>query len=182
MQSLDGRNRAIVIAQSLARVIAAIQIASVRWRSYLPPNHRDWSSQSLRSLCCDSNRAIGVRSFSCFLAFVPRGTAVWLERVDCVRWELAIGNWRFCPSKMQSKIHYSMNISDIQLLLSVLRQFFAVALALFCMGSFSSVHLQLPKLWEWLILCGCCFRIFQNQFRISFLGRVSLWAGGFWEL
>ena len=35
-QSLDGRNRAIVIAESLARVIAAIRIASVRWRSYLP--------------------------------------------------------------------------------------------------------------------------------------------------
>ena len=34
-KSLDGRNRAIVIAESLARVIAAIRIASVRWRSYL---------------------------------------------------------------------------------------------------------------------------------------------------
>ena len=34
-ESLDGRNRAIVIAESLARVIAAIRIASVCWRSYL---------------------------------------------------------------------------------------------------------------------------------------------------
>ena len=34
--SLDGRNRAIVIAETLAIVIAAIQITSVRWRSYLP--------------------------------------------------------------------------------------------------------------------------------------------------
>ena len=34
---LDGRHRAIVIAESLARVIAAIRITSVRWRSYLPP-------------------------------------------------------------------------------------------------------------------------------------------------
>ena len=33
---LDGRNRAMVIAESLARVIAAIRITSVRWRSYLP--------------------------------------------------------------------------------------------------------------------------------------------------
>ena len=33
--SLDGRNRAIVIAESLARVIAAIRITSVCWRSYL---------------------------------------------------------------------------------------------------------------------------------------------------
>ena len=46
------------------RVIAAIRIASVRWRSYLPLKHRDSSSQSLRSLCCDSNRAIGVHSFN----------------------------------------------------------------------------------------------------------------------
>ena len=41
MESLDGQNRAIVIAESLARVIAAIRIASVRWRSYLPPKHRN---------------------------------------------------------------------------------------------------------------------------------------------
>ena len=32
---LDGRNRARVIAESLARVIAAIRIASVRWQSSL---------------------------------------------------------------------------------------------------------------------------------------------------
>ena len=38
---LDGQNRAIVIAESLARVIAAIRIASVRWRSYLPRKHRN---------------------------------------------------------------------------------------------------------------------------------------------
>ena len=41
---LDGQNRAIVIAESLARVIVAIQIASVRWSSYLPPKHRIRSS------------------------------------------------------------------------------------------------------------------------------------------
>ena len=34
--ALDGRNRARVIAESLARVIAAIRITSVRWQSYLP--------------------------------------------------------------------------------------------------------------------------------------------------
>ena len=38
---LDGRNRAIVIAESLARVISAIRITSVRWQSYLPPEHRN---------------------------------------------------------------------------------------------------------------------------------------------
>ena len=60
---LDGRNRAIVIAESLARVIAAIRIASIRWQSYLPRKHRNQSSQTLRSLRRDSNRAIGVHSF-----------------------------------------------------------------------------------------------------------------------
>ena len=34
--TLDGRNRARVSAESLARVLAAIRITSVRWRSYLP--------------------------------------------------------------------------------------------------------------------------------------------------
>ena len=34
--ALDGLNRAIVIAELLARVIAAIRITSVRWGSYLP--------------------------------------------------------------------------------------------------------------------------------------------------
>ena len=53
-KSLDGRNRAIVIADSLARVIAAIRITSVRWWSYLPPRKRgDWSFVAFCSLCCD---------------------------------------------------------------------------------------------------------------------------------
>ena len=38
------------------------------WRSYLPPNHRlvlrDLAARSLRSLCCDSDRAIGVQVFA----------------------------------------------------------------------------------------------------------------------
>ena len=42
--SLDGRDRAIVIAESLARVVATIGITSVRWRSYLALKHRNWSS------------------------------------------------------------------------------------------------------------------------------------------
>ena len=39
--TLGRRNRAIVIAESLARVIAAIPIASIRWSSYLPPKTQD---------------------------------------------------------------------------------------------------------------------------------------------
>ena len=72
---LDGRNRDIVIAESLARVIAAIRIASVRWWSYLPREHRSQSSQTLRSLCSDSDRVIGVHSFNIRLAgqnYLPR--------------------------------------------------------------------------------------------------------------
>ena len=67
------------IAESLARVMAVIRITSVRWRSYGRPKHRDWSSETLRSLCCDLDRAIGARSCT----FVPRGAAEWLTRVDC---------------------------------------------------------------------------------------------------
>ena len=63
---LDGRNGAIVSAESLARVIATIQITSVSWWSCLSPKHRHWSLETLRALrCvllrCDSNRAIGVQ-------------------------------------------------------------------------------------------------------------------------
>ena len=35
------KSRDSYIAESLARVIAAIRIAGVRWRSYLPPEHRN---------------------------------------------------------------------------------------------------------------------------------------------
>ena len=73
---LDGRNRAIVIAESLARVIAAIRFASVRWRSYHPPNAqrlvlRDPVFVVLRFELRDW------RSF-------PRGTSEWPARVDSV--------------------------------------------------------------------------------------------------
>ena len=40
-QGLDGRNRTIVLAELLARVIVAIRIVSVRWWSYLPQEHRN---------------------------------------------------------------------------------------------------------------------------------------------
>ena len=36
-KNLDVRNRAIAIAESLARVIAAIGIIGDRWQSYFPP-------------------------------------------------------------------------------------------------------------------------------------------------
>ena len=36
------------------------------------------------------------------VVFVPRGIAEWPARVDRVRCLLAIGDWRFCPSKVMS--------------------------------------------------------------------------------
>ena len=80
VQNLDGRNRAIVIAESLARVIAAIRIASIRWQSYLPRNteispHRP----------CVRNAAIRIARLAFVrLTFVPHGTAEWRARVDRV--------------------------------------------------------------------------------------------------
>ena len=76
-ENLDGRNRAIVIAESLERVVAAIRIASVRWRSYLPRNteispHRP----------CVRCAAIGIARLAFSrLTFVLRGTAERLARV-----------------------------------------------------------------------------------------------------
>ena len=66
---------------------------------YLLRKHRKDFSQTLRSLCCDWNRAIGVHSlnsrstWNCGMACKswPRG-----------RWTLAIGDRQFCPSKMAS--------------------------------------------------------------------------------
>ena len=78
MERLDGRNRAIVIAESLARFIVAIRIASVRWRSYLPPKTQKLVITDL---------AFVVLRFESFirLALVPCGIAEWLARVDRVR-------------------------------------------------------------------------------------------------
>ena len=93
VSDLDGRNRAIVITESLARVIAAIRIASVRWRSYPPPpkKHRNESSQTLRSLCCDSNRAIGVHSFNiCSMWNCGMACECWPRSLNASDWRLAI--------------------------------------------------------------------------------------------
>ena len=79
--NLDQRNRERVIAESLARVIAAIQITSVRWRSYLPLKTQNSVLVDLRSLRCDSNRALAFVG----VVFVPRGPAEWPARVDRVR-------------------------------------------------------------------------------------------------
>ena len=78
-----GENRAIVIAEPLARVIAAIRIASVRWRSYLPLKTQRISPHRPCVRCAAIR--IARLAFIHSLTFVPRGTAEWLARVDRVR-------------------------------------------------------------------------------------------------
>ena len=121
-RSLDGRNRTRVIAESLARFLAAIRIRSVRWWSYLP--------LKTQNLVLVDPAFIALRFESRGLAFVgivfvPRGLAEWLSRVDRVRWTLAIGDWRFRPSKSRSnqEILYS-NLLRLQPLLFCLGPYF----------------------------------------------------------
>ena len=78
---LDGRNRAIVIAESLARVIVAIRIASAPWSSYLP--HTTGFGPHRPCVRCAAIRIARLALIG--VAFVPRGTAEWLARVDRVR-------------------------------------------------------------------------------------------------
>ena len=102
--ALDGRNRAIVIAESLARVVVAIRIASVRWRSYLPPPQNTEISPQRPCARCAGIRV--ARLAFTRLTFVRRGTAEWLARVDRVRWTLAIGDClgrHICRTKLPPK-------------------------------------------------------------------------------
>ena len=77
---LDERNRARVIAESLARVIAAIQITSVRWRSDLPKN----TKFGPRRPCVRCTAIRIARLAFVGVVFVPRGLAEWPAR-DRVR-------------------------------------------------------------------------------------------------
>ena len=82
LRDLDGRNRARVIAESLARVIAAIRITSVRWWSYLPPKNTEIGRQRPCVRCA----AIRIARLAFIrLTFVPHGIAEWTARVDSVR-------------------------------------------------------------------------------------------------
>ena len=59
--TFDGRNRAIVIAESLAESYRCDSTWLAFVGAHIPPppqkKHRIWSSQALRSLRCGSNRA-----------------------------------------------------------------------------------------------------------------------------
>ena len=73
--ALDGRNHAIV----LAKVVAAIRITSVRWRSHLPPNHKlvvtDPPCVRCAAVCITPLTFIHV-------TVAPYGIAEWLARVS----------------------------------------------------------------------------------------------------
>ena len=81
--TLDGRNHAIVIAESLARVIAAIRIASVHESSCLPPPQNTGFGPHRPCVRCVAIRI--ARLAFIHITFVPRGIAEWLARVDRVR-------------------------------------------------------------------------------------------------
>ena len=80
--TLDGRNRAIAIAESLATVIAAIRITG--WRSY-------FILKTQNSVLIDSAligvaiRIARLAFVGVYVVFVSRGTAEWPARVDRVR-------------------------------------------------------------------------------------------------
>ena len=94
LRGLNGQTRAIVIAESLARIIAAIRITSVRWWSYLPPKNR--GPHRPCSLRRDSNRAIAVHL--CNLR------STWNYRLACESWprSLSTSDWQLAISHLRS--------------------------------------------------------------------------------
>ena len=92
--TLDGRNRAIVIAESLARVIAAIRPTSVR-SNLAVIFHLKNTELGPRRPCVRCAAIRIVRLAFVGVVFVPRGTAEWLARVrlrslNTSDWRLAI--------------------------------------------------------------------------------------------
>ena len=91
--ALDGRNREIVFAESLARVIAAIRITSVHWRSYLPPRDRNQSSVLIDPALVALAIRVARLAFI-HVTFIPRRIGEWAARVGCVRRTLATGDFQ----------------------------------------------------------------------------------------
>ena len=73
---LDGQNRAIVIAESLERVCAAIRITSVRWRSYVALKTQNYFFYLGPRRPCARCVAVRIARLAFVsVVFVPRGTA-----------------------------------------------------------------------------------------------------------
>ena len=79
---LDGRNRAIVIAESLARVIAAIRTSLAFVGAHISPQNTGLGPHR-PCVCCVAIR-IARLAFT-GVVFVPRGFAEWPARVGRVR-------------------------------------------------------------------------------------------------
>ena len=87
--TLDGQNRAIVIAESLARVIAAIRIAAFVG-GHISLDNTEISPHRPCVRCA----AIQIARLAFIdLTFVPHGTVEWLATIDRVRGTLAIGDF-----------------------------------------------------------------------------------------
>ena len=87
LEILNGRNRARVIAESLARVIAATRITSVRSAVISPPKNTE-SGPGRPCVRCIANRIARLAFVG--VVFVPRGPAEWSARADRTP---AIGDW-----------------------------------------------------------------------------------------
>ena len=104
---LDGRNRATVFAELLARVVAAIRLVFVG--GHISP----LKTQNLvlvdpsRSLLRDSNRAICVRWSSIRLTL-----NCGMSCESCLR-SLNTSDWRFCPSKVSPLTKTCLPCTDL---------------------------------------------------------------------
>ena len=79
-------------------LIATIRITSVRWRSYLPKTQKlVLIDPAFAVPRFESRNWVFIRA-----TFVPRAIVERLAGVDCVPQMLAIGGWRFHPSKIGS--------------------------------------------------------------------------------
>ena len=101
IQNLYGRNRAIVIAESLARVIAAMRITSVRRRSCLSPKHTETSPHRPCVRCPAIRIArLALIRVTFALCETQNGLREMTAFAEC--WRLAIGDWRFAHLRVGS--------------------------------------------------------------------------------
>ena len=80
--NIDGRHRAIVIAESLARVIAAMLESLAFVGGHISPQN---TGMSPRRPCVRGASIRIARLAFIHVVFVPRGIAEWLARVDRIR-------------------------------------------------------------------------------------------------
>ena len=114
--NLNGQNGAIVIAESLARVIAAIQIASACWWSYAAPQNIEISPHT-PCVCCAAIRIIPLRAQRLKNSRSPSGIEIfnrdWNFQAShppnpYVLWGiLKVRDWKF-----QARLEFSIEIEN----------------------------------------------------------------------